>query len=43
MWVFNNKATEKKLLLLPGGQLFNGQYFESLYTSAENLRDARKT
>lgn len=42
---FISKATEKKLLKLPifGSQLFNGQYFESLHTSAENLRDARET
>jgi hypothetical protein len=42
---FSSKATEKKLLQLPifGGQLFNGQYFDSLHTSAENLRDARET
>ena len=32
----SSKATEKKLLQLPifGGQLFNGQYFDSLHTSA---------
>lgn len=42
---FISKATEKKLLKLPifGSQLINGQYFESLHTSAENLRDARET
>jgi hypothetical protein len=41
---FSSKATEKKLLQLPifGGQLFNGQAFDSLHTSAENLRDARE-
>lgn len=42
---FISNATEKKLLKLPkcGGQLFNGQYSEALYTSAEKLRDARET
>ncbi|XP_052098758.1 uncharacterized protein LOC127733435 [Mytilus californianus] len=39
------KSTEKKLLKLPvfGSQLFNGQYFDTLHTSAENLRDAKET
>ncbi|CAC5374506.1 unnamed protein product [Mytilus coruscus] len=42
---FISKSTEKKLLKLPifGSQLFNGQYFDTLHTSAENLRDARET
>lgn len=42
---FISKATEQKLLRLPmlGNQLFNGQYFNTLHTSAENLRDARET
>lgn len=42
---FTSKATEKKLMQLPvfGNQLFNGQYFETLHTSAENLRDAKET
>lgn len=42
---FTSKATEKKLLQLPvfGNQLFNGQYFNTLHTSAENLRDAKET
>lgn len=42
---FISKATEQKLLNLPilGNQLFNGQYFDTLHTSAENLRDARET
>ncbi|VDI11592.1 Hypothetical predicted protein [Mytilus galloprovincialis] len=42
---FISKSTEKKLLKLPvfGSQLFNGKYFDTLHTSAENLRDARET
>ncbi|CAC5424497.1 unnamed protein product [Mytilus coruscus] len=42
---FISKSTEKKLLKLPffGSQLFNGQYFDTLHTSAETLRDARET
>lgn len=41
---FISKATEKKLLKLPifGSQLFNGQYFESLHTSAENYEMQEK-
>ncbi|CAG2203127.1 unnamed protein product [Mytilus edulis] len=42
---FISKSTEKKLLKLPifGSQLFNGKYFDTLHTSAENLPDARET
>lgn len=41
---FISKAAEKKLLKLPifGSQLFNGQYFESLHTSAENYEMQEK-
>ncbi|CAG2257478.1 unnamed protein product [Mytilus edulis] len=42
---FISKSTEKKLLKLPvlAVNLFNGKYFDTLHTSAENLRDARET
>ena len=42
---FTSKATGKKLMQLPvfGIQLFNGQYFDTCHTSAENMRDAKET
>ncbi|CAC5369878.1 unnamed protein product [Mytilus coruscus] len=42
---FSSKATSAKLLNLPlnGAQLFGGKYFDTLHSSAENIRDAKET
>lgn len=42
---FTSKATSAKLLNLPlnGAQLFGGKYFDTLHSSAENIRDAKET
>ena len=42
---FQSKATSSKLMNLPvhGPQLFGGKYFDTLHSSAENIRDAKET
>ena len=42
---FKNKATESKLLSMSsiGDELFKGQFFDILHSSAENIRDAKET
>ena len=42
---FKNKATEQKLLNMStvGSEIFHGKFFDTLHSSAENLRDAKET